>query len=70
MQTLNAPTKNKREELDSGIAEMLFVSSVTAPVSEITRPSTFTPVVSVLLERAIIVPVKIESVPRVTELPT
>jgi hypothetical protein len=45
-------------------------SSVTAPFRASTRPSIFTPVVTVMLCIARIVPTKFESVPSVAELPT
>ena len=48
---------------------IVSVSSVTAPLRASTRPSTVTPVVTVMLVRAMIVPRKVEPVPSVAELP-
>jgi hypothetical protein len=50
--------------------EMVSVSSVTAPFSARTRPSIVTPVVTVMLWAAKMVPTKLEAVPSVAELPT
>src|SRR4029077_748452 len=47
-----------------------FVSSVTAPLSATSLPSTDAPVVAVIDDEAIIVPSKTELVPSVAELPT
>jgi hypothetical protein len=49
---------------------MVSVSNVTAPLLASTRPSTVTPVVTVMEVRARMVPRKLESVPSVAELPT
>jgi hypothetical protein len=49
---------------------MVLVSSVTAPVRAKALPLSATPVVSVTDAWAMIVPLKIEFVPRVAELPT
>src|ERR1019366_4543060 len=49
---------------------IVFVSSVTAPLRASTRPSTVAPVVTVMLDRAMTVPRKLEPVPIVAELPT
>jgi hypothetical protein len=48
----------------------VLVSNVTAPVRAKARPSSATPVVSVIEAWAMMVPWKIEFVPRVAELPT
>jgi hypothetical protein len=48
---------------------IVSVSSVTAPLRASRRPSTETPVVTVMLVRASIVPTKVEPVPSVAELP-
>ena len=48
---------------------IVSVSSVTAPLRARTRPSTVTPVVTVMLVSAMIVPMKLEPVPSVAELP-
>jgi hypothetical protein len=45
-------------------------SSVTAPLRASARPWTTVPVVTVIDVKAMIVPVKLECVPRVAELPT
>ena len=50
--------------------EMVSVSSVTAPFSARTRPSTVTECVTVMLWAANTVPRKLEPVPSVAELPT
>jgi hypothetical protein len=47
---------------------IVSVSSVTAPLRASTRPSTVTPVVTVMLVNAMIVPRKVEPVPRVALL--
>jgi len=49
---------------------MVSVSNVTAPLLASTRPSTVTPVVTVMEVRARMVPRKLELVPSVAELPT
>ena len=49
---------------------IVSVSSVTAPLRASTRPSTVTPVVTVMLVRARIVPRNVDAVPSVAELPT
>jgi hypothetical protein len=49
---------------------IVSVSSVTAPFCARTRPSIVTPVVTVMLVRARIVPRKVEPVPSTAELPT
>jgi hypothetical protein len=49
---------------------MVLVSSVTAPLRASVRPSTVTPVVTVIELNARMVPRKMELVPRVAELPT
>jgi hypothetical protein len=49
---------------------MVSLSSVTDPLRARARPSMVTPVVTVIEVRARIVPRKVESVPRVAELPT
>ncbi len=49
---------------------IVSVSSVTAPLRASTRPSTVTPVVTVMLVSARIVPRNVEPVPSVAELPT
>jgi len=49
---------------------MTSVSKVTAPFRASALPSRFTPVVTVIDVRAIIVPLNTEFVPRVAELPT
>jgi hypothetical protein len=49
---------------------IVSVSSVTAPFRASTRPSIVTPVVTVMLVSARIVPRKVEPVPSVAELPT
>ena len=58
----------------TGVAQLGFVivsvSSVTAPFRASTRPSTVTPVVTVMLVKARIVPRNVEPVPSVAELPT
>jgi hypothetical protein len=48
---------------------IVSVSRVTAPLRANTRPSTVVPVVTVMLVRAMIVPLKLEPVPSVAELP-
>ena len=49
---------------------MVSVSNVTAPFMACNRPSTVTPVVSVIEVKARMVPLKVEPVPSVAELPT
>jgi len=49
---------------------MSFESKLTAPPRAKARPSIVAPVVIVIDVRAMMVPLKIESVPRVAELPT
>jgi hypothetical protein len=49
---------------------IVLVSSVTAPFWANTRPSTVTPVVTVISVNARMVPRKVEPVPSVAELPT
>ncbi len=49
---------------------IVSVSSVTAPFRANTRPSIVTPVVTVMLVNARMVPTKVEPVPSVAELPT
>ena len=48
---------------------MRLVSSVTAPLRASARPSMFVPVVTWMSVRAMMVPTKVELVPRVAELP-
>ena len=48
---------------------IVSVSRVTAPLRASTRPTTVTPVVTVMLCRARTLPVKVDAVPRVAELP-
>ena len=49
---------------------IVSVSSVTPPLRASTRPSTVTPVVTVMLVSARIVPMNVDPVPSVAELPT
>jgi hypothetical protein len=49
---------------------MLSESRVTAAVRANSRPSTFTPVVTVMEAKAMMVPLNTEPVPKVAELPT
>src|ERR1051326_7583184 len=54
---------------DVGIV-IVFESNVTAPVRANIRPSTLTPVVTVMEAKAMMVPLNTEPVPKVAELPT
>jgi hypothetical protein len=56
--------------IDEAVCVMWLVSSVTAPVSAISLPFTAALVVAVIDAWAIMVPFKLELVPRVAELPT
>ena len=50
--------------------KILLLSSVTEPLRASARPSMFVPVVTLIEVRAMMVPTKVELVPRVAELPT